>query len=227
MSKTRLALFDLDHTLLPIDSDYSWGEFTQAIGWTDPVAFKRRNDAFYEHYKAGTLDVHDYVRFATEAVRLKGREAALAARDRFMAQVIQPALRPEALELVRSHRRNGDLVVIATATNEFVTEPIARAFGVDELIAVRLARDTDGWITGEIDGVPSTREGKALRVEAWLADRGLDWGAVEATFYSDSMNDLPLLERVDHPVATNPDDRLRALALERGWRILNLFPSHP
>jgi HAD superfamily hydrolase (TIGR01490 family) len=225
--RTKVALFDLDHTLLPIDSDYAWGEFTQAIGWTDPVAFKLRNDAFYEHYKAGTLDVHDYVRFATEAVRLKGREAALAARERFMADVIRPALRPQALELVRSHQAAGDTVVIATATNEFVTEPIARAFGVDELIAVLLARDTDGWITGEIDGVPSTREGKALRVEAWLADRGLDWGAVETTFYSDSMNDLPLLERVDHPVATNPDERLRALALERGWRILNLFSLHP
>jgi HAD superfamily hydrolase (TIGR01490 family) len=227
MTRPRVTLFDLDHTLLPIDSDYSWGEFTQAIGWTDPVAFKQRNDAFYEHYKAGTLDVHDYVRFATEAVRLKGRAAALAARDRFMAEVIRPALRPQALDLVRSHQRNGDLVVIATATNEFVTEPIARAFGVDELIAVRLARDADGWITGEIDGVPSTREGKALRVQAWLADRGLDWDAVEATFYSDSMNDLALLERVDHPVATNPDERLRALAHERGWRILNLFSPHP
>src|SRR3954447_7900830 len=101
-AKTKVALFDLDHTLLPIDSDYAWGEFTQAIGWTDPVVFKQRNDTFYEHYKAGTLDVHDYVRFATEAVRLKGRAAALAARDRFMAEVIGPALRPEALELVRS-----------------------------------------------------------------------------------------------------------------------------
>jgi HAD superfamily hydrolase (TIGR01490 family) len=121
----------------------------------------------------------------------------------------------------------GDTVAIATATNEFVTEPIARAFGVDELIAVRLARDTDGWITGEIDGVPSMREGKALRVEQWLADRGLGWDTVEATFYSDSMNDLPLLERVDHPVATNPDERLLALARERGWRILNLFSQTP
>jgi HAD superfamily hydrolase (TIGR01490 family) len=225
--KLRLALFDLDHTLLPIDSDYAWGEFTQAIGWTDPVVFKQRNDAFYEHYKAGTLDVHDYVRFATEAIRLQGREAALAARERFMAEVIAPALRPEALELVQAHQRAGDTVVIATATNEFVTEPIARAFGVETLIAVRLARDGDGWITGEIDGVPSTREGKAVRVGQWLADRGLDWAGVEATFYSDSMNDLALLEQVDHPVATNPDDRLRALARERGWRILNLFSPHP
>lgn len=225
--RPKIALFDLDHTLLPIDSDYSWGEFTQAIGWTDPVSFRQRNDAFYEHYKAGTLDVHDYVRFATEAVRLRGRDAALAAHRRFMAEVIAPALRPEALALVRSHQEAGDQVVIATATNEFVTEPIARAFGVDELIAVRLARDAGGWITGEIDGVPSTREGKAVRVQQWLAERGLDWDSVETTFYSDSVNDLPLLERVDHPVATNPDQRLLALAHERGWRILNLFPTIP
>ncbi len=136
-NKTRLALFDLDHTLLPIDSDYSWGVFTQEIGWTDPVAFKERNDEFFEHYKAGTLDIHDYVRFATEAVRLKGPEDAAAAHLDFMHSVIRPALRQEALDLVRSHQAAGDTVVIVTATNEFVTRPIARAFGVEELIAVR------------------------------------------------------------------------------------------
>ena len=138
--KKRLALFDLDHTLLPIDSDYSWGEFTQAIGWTDPVVFKQRNDAFYEHYKAGTLDVHDYVRFATEAVRLRGRDAALQAREQFLQEVIRPNLQPQALQLVRGHLDAGDRVVVVTATNEFVTGPIAPLFGVEELIAVRLAR---------------------------------------------------------------------------------------
>jgi HAD superfamily hydrolase (TIGR01490 family) len=221
--KPRLALFDLDHTLLPIDSDYSWGEFTQAIGWTDPVVFKERNDAFYEHYQAGTLDVHDYVRFATEAVRLRGRAAAHEARVKFMQDVIGPALLPSARALVDEHRRAGDQLVIVTATNEFVTRPIADALGVQELIAVRLATGPDGWITGEIDGVPSMREGKVTRVTDWLRARGLDWGAVETTFYSDSMNDLPLLERADHPVATNPDARLRAVAQQRGWRILDLF----
>lgn len=225
--KTRVALFDLDHTLIPIDSDYSWGVFTQAIGWADPVEFKRRNDEFYEHYKAGTLDVHAYVRFATDAIRLKGREAALEARERFMREVIAPAVRPQALELVRGHQRAGDRVAIVTATNEFVTEPIARVFGVQELIAVRLARAEDGWISGEIDGEPSLRAGKVTRVGQWLADQGLGWDQVETTFYSDSPNDLPLLERCDHPVATNPDDTLRRLAAERGWRILDLFASHP
>ncbi|MGZ5269168.1 MAG: HAD family hydrolase [Ramlibacter sp.] len=213
--------------LLPIDSDYSWGEFTQAIGWTDPVVFKQRNDDFYEHYKAGTLDVHDYVRFATEAIRLRGRAEALAARDRFMREVIAPALRPEARALLQQHRQAGDQLVIVTATNEFVTRPIADAFGVDELIAVRLATGSDGWISGDIDGVPSMREGKVARLGEWLAARGLGWDTVEATFYSDATNDLPLLERVDHPVATNPDERLRAIARQRGWRILDLFSSHP
>lgn len=222
-SSTTLTLFDLDHTLLPIDSDYSWGEFTQQIGWTDPVAFKRRNDEFFAHYQAGTLDIHDYVRFATEALRLRGAAAYEEAHARFMREWIAPALKPRAIELVRGHLQAGEQVVIVTATNELVTRPIARALGVDELIAVELERGPDGWITGEIAGVPSMREGKVLRVAQWLADRGLDWLDVETTFYSDSMNDLPLLEKVDHPVATNPSPPLRTIALERGWRILDLF----
>lgn len=221
--KTKLALFDLDHTLLPIDSDYSWGNFTTTIGWTDPVAFARRNDEFYAHYQAGTLDVHDYVRFATEAARLKGPELALAARERFMAEVIRPAIRPQALGLVQQHREAGDEVLIITATNEFVTRPIAEAFGVQQLIAVELERDASGWITGEIRGTPSFREGKVRRFGEWLAARGLHRHEAEVTFYSDSVNDLPLMDNADCPVATNPDDRLRALALERGWRILELF----
>lgn len=221
--KTKLALFDLDHTLLPIDSDYSWGTFTTTIGWTDPVEFARRNDEFYAHYQAGTLDVHDYVRFATEAARQRGPQEALAARERFMREVIAPAIRPQALELVRRHQRAGDEVLIITATNEFVTRPIAEAFGVQNLIAVELERDSHGWITGEIRGTPSFREGKVQRFGAWLAQRQLARHEAEVTFYSDSINDLPLMDNVDFPVATNPDDRLRALALERGWRVLELF----
>lgn len=223
MTRPKIALFDLDHTLLPIDSDYSWGEFTQQIGWTDPVEFKRRNDEFYAHYVAGTLDVHDYVRFAVEALRVRGASAYQEAHARFMRDWIEPNLKPAALDLVRGHQRQGDTVAIVTATNELVTRPIAAAFGVPELIAVELERDASGWITGEIAGVPSMRDGKVVRVTQWLAARGLDWADVETTFYSDSMNDVPLLERVDHPVATNPDARLRVLALERGWRILDLF----
>jgi HAD superfamily hydrolase (TIGR01490 family) len=223
----KLALFDLDHTLLPIDSDYAWGVFTTTIGWTDPVDFNRRNDEFYAHYKAGTLDIHDYVRFTTDAVRRQGALKAEAAHADFMRSVIEPAIRSQALDLVRAHQQAGDAVVIVTATNEFVTRPIAQAFGVAELIAVELARDTapggSGWITGEIAGVPSAREGKVTRVQQWLHQRGLAWPDVETTFYTDSINDLSLMETVTHPVATNPDARLRAIAEARQWRILDLF----
>jgi HAD superfamily hydrolase (TIGR01490 family) len=223
MSKTRLALFDLDHTLLPLDSDYEWGEFTIRLGWCDATEFKRRNAEYFEHYRAGTLDIHDYVRFATQALREQGSEAAAQAHARFMDEVIGPAIRPRALELVERHRQAGAQVLIVTATNDFVTGPIARVFGVSELIAVQLERDAQGQVTGEIVGTPSAREGKVQRMNEWLAQRSLDWADVEATFYTDSLNDLPLLEKVTHPVATNPDDKLRLLARERGWPILDLF----
>ncbi|MEI8028329.1 MAG: HAD family hydrolase [Comamonadaceae bacterium] len=223
----KLALFDLDHTLLPIDSDHAWGVFTTTIGWTDPVDFNRRNDEFFAHYKAGTLDIHDYVRFATEALRRQGAVNAQAAHAKFMSTVVQPSIQPQAVALVRQHQLAGDEVVIVTATNEFVTRPIAQAFGVTELIAVELERDTaaggTGWITGEIKGVPSAREGKVTRVAQWLARRNLTLADVESTFYTDSINDLSLMENVTHPVATNPDERLRAIAIERGWRILDLY----
>ena len=222
----KLALFDLDHTLLPIDSDYSWGQFTSHIGWTDPVEFNRRNDEFFAHYQAGTLDVHDYVRFAIDAVRQRGPQAAAEAHARFMAEVIRPNLKPQAQALVQRHRDAGEQLILITATNEFVTRPIAQAFGIDELIAVELERGPDGWYTGEIRGTPSFREGKVQRLQQWLQARGLDWDDCDMTFYSDSTNDLPLLERAHVPVATNPGDSLRAIARERGWRILDLFAEH-
>lgn len=227
MTLRKLALFDLDHTLIPLDSDHAWGEFSTARGWTDSVGFKRQNDAFYAQYQAGTLDVAAYVRFATAAMVYQGATNSIAAHADFMRTVIQMAIQPQALELVQQHQRAGDTVIIVTATNEFVTRPIAQAFGVDELIAVELERDTGpggtGWFTGAIRGVPSFREGKVTRVTQWLDAHGLDWGTVHTTFYSDSINDLPLMEKATVPVATNPDDRLRAIAQERQWRILNLF----
>ena len=219
----KLALFDLDHTLLPIDSDYSWGVYTTDIGWTDNDHFRQRNDEFYAHYQAGTLDIHDYVRFSTQAARLKGAAEAARAHAHFMQTVVLPVIQPQALALIDAHAQAGDQILIVTATNEFVTRPIATALGVNELIAVELERDASGWITGEIHGTPSFREGKVTRVNQWLAERQLTWASVETTFYSDSFNDLALLEKATHPVATNPDPRLRALATERGWRILDLF----
>ena len=223
----KLALFDLDHTLLPLDSDSAWGEFTTRLGWTDEDEFLRRNAEFYRAYQAGTLDTREYVRFATAALRRQGEEQSVAAHREFMRSVIEPAILPQALSLVAQHSEAGDTVMIVTATNEFVAGPIAQAFGVSELLAVQLERDRAvggaGWITGEIAGIPSFREGKVERMEQWLRQGGLTWDSLESTFYSDSINDLPLLEKVDHPVATNPDAKLRALALQRGWRILELF----
>lgn len=222
-ARRRLALFDLDHTLIPIDSDYEWGEFTIALGWCDATEFKRRNVEFFEQYRAGTLDVHEYVRFATQAIRTQGAIKSEAAHARFMGEVVQKVITVQAQALVQQHRAAGDELVIVTATNEFVTRPIAGVFGVSELIAVELARDIHGNLTGEIKGTPSFREGKVTRMDQWLAARQLGWDDVETTFYTDSLNDLALLEKATHPVATNPDDRLRALATERGWRILDLF----
>ena len=221
--KPRLALFDLDHTLLPIDSDYAWGQFTITLGWSDPVEFARRNDEFYAHYQAGTLDIHEYVRFATEAFRLRGPEQAAAAHQRFMQEVIEPAIRPQALQLIEQHRQVGDRLLVITATNEFVTRPIVQRLGIAEMISVELERDANGWYSGEIKGVPSMREGKVQRLQVWLQQQGLDWSSVDATFYSDSVNDLPLLSQVQHPVATNPDSKLREHAMHQSWPILELF----
>jgi len=225
VKRMKLALFDLDQTLLPLDSDQSWGEFTLGLGWADPHTFKQRNDAFYADYNAGCLDIHAYVRFATEAIRQRGLTAAHEAHQQFMQQVIQPAIKPQALELVEAHRAQGDTLVMVTATNEFVTTPIAQAFGMDVLLAVQLVRDADGNFTGDIDGTPSLREGKVTRVNQWLQAQGLSLPEVHATFYSDSMNDLPLLEKVDVPVVTNAGPELKQIAQERGWRILDLFET--
>ncbi len=223
----NITLFDLDHTLLPLDSDYSWGEFTTQIGWTDPVAFKKRNDEFFAQYKKGELKISEYVKFATQAIKDQGADKSMAAHADFMKTVIQPAIKKAAKDLIAKHRAAGDQLVIVTATNEFVTRPIATAFGIDELIAVQLEKDESvggtAWITGEIKGVPSAHEGKVTRVEAWLSAKNLSWNDVHTTFYTDSINDIALLEKVNVPIATNPDARLRAVAVERRWQILELF----
>ena len=220
----RLALFDLDGTLLPTDSDHAFGEFMVHIGWADPQEHARQNDKFYQDYQAGCLDMHAYIDFATASWR--ERDAAEIARmsERFMQEVIAPCLRAPAHALVQRHRDKGDRLALVTATNDFITGPIARAFGIDTLIATELERDPLGRVTGRIQGTPCLREGKITRVSQWLAQEGTRLEAFEeVVFYSDSTNDLPLLERVTHPVATNPAPALAKIAAERGWTVLNLF----
>jgi HAD superfamily hydrolase (TIGR01490 family) len=220
----NLTLFDLDGTLLPQDSDHLFGEFMVALGWADGAAFKQRNDSFFADYQAGRLNMDAYIEFATAPWRQRSAAAIDAAFSSFMADWVQPLLTDAARELVQRHVQAGDRVVVVTATNEFVTRPIAQALGVKELIATELALDASGRVTGAIRGVPSFREGKITRVHAWLQAQGLAWQQVQrSTFYSDSTNDLPLLEHVTHPVVTNPSPALQRIALERGWPQLKLF----
>ena len=220
----NLCLFDLDHTLLPLDSDHEFGEFIIRQGLVDAGDYRRRNDEFYQRYCDGTLVLDDYIAFTTSVWRQMDERAQSELQQAYMAEVILPALQPQAVELVERHRAQGDLLAIVTATNEFVTRPIANAFNVEHLIAVKLARDAAGRVTGRIDGVPSFREGKITRVEQWLSDQGRHLGQFDrVSFYSDSPNDLPLLERATDPVATNPSPELEAVAQARGWRILRLF----
>ena len=220
----RLTLFDLDGTLLPNDSDHAFNEFLIELGWVDGDAHRRRNDLYFRQYIDGELDIHDYVEFATSSWRARPQEEIDAVRRRFIDEVARPQLREPALALVREHQAAGDWVAIVTATNEFVTRPIADLFGVEHLIAIDLDTDADGRVTGAIRGEPSFRDGKIGRVDGWLAQQGKRLGDFErSTFYSDSTNDLPLLERVTHPVATNPGPALERIARVRGWPILRLF----
>ncbi len=219
----RLALFDLDHTLLPVDSDYEWGRFLGRLGLIDAEDFETRNRAYAEQYKDGTLDVLEFLRFSLGLIA--GRPAAEieAWRRRYMEEVIGPVITPQALELIESHRTRADLCAIVTATNAFVTTPITRAFGLQHLIASE-GEQHDGVYTGRPAGTPSFREGKVARTREWLSAQGLaleDFD--EVWFYSDSANDLPLLEHATHPVATNPEPRLRAVARERSWPVIELF----
>lgn len=224
---TNLALFDLDHTLIPTDSDHEWGRFMVKLGIVDADSFSRQNDRFYADYKAGKLDIHAYLSAMLAPLAKYSREQLAQWHDQFMHEVIKPAMLPAALELVRAHQDAGDLCCIVTATNAFITRPIAAAFGVDTLIACEVETidgQPDSAFTGRPTGTPSYREGKIVRTEAWLDSLGKRWGDFERSyFYSDSHNDIPLLAKVTDPIATNPDDTLRAYAREHGWRILDLF----
>ena len=218
----RLVLFDLDNTLLAGDSDYEWGQFLIDRGVLDRATYEAQNRAYYDQYVAGTLDIHEYLGFALRplaehtAAELDGWHAD------FMRLRIMPMVAPGARELVQGHLRAADLCAVITATNSFVTAPIAREFGVGHLIATE-PEQRDGVFTGRVTDIPCFREGKVQRLESWLERQGRDLASFEASwFYSDSHNDLPLLSRVSHPVAVDPDDTLRAHAKVHGWPVISL-----
>ncbi len=220
----NLALFDLDHTLIPLDSDYEWGQFLCRVGAVDPVAFTARNNEFYQQYQQGTLNPVEYLEFAFGTLKRFPRTQLDAWHAQFMEEVIRPAIRKEARALVEEHKSAGDLLAIITATNRFVTGPIAKAFGIDHLIAAEPEVATDGNITGRLVGTPPYGAGKVTNTRTWLASQGKKLEDFErSTFYSDSQNDIPLLSLVTHPVATNPNAALASHAQVQGWPILKLF----
>jgi len=220
----HLALFDLDHTLLPLDSDYQWAEFLARTGRAgDPVEARQRNAELMQRYHDGNLTAQQAAAFMLGLLAAADPADLAHWHEDYMREVVRPHIHDSALELVRGHLAQGHLCAIVTATNAFVTAPIARAFSVPHLIATTPAWQ-NGRYTGAIAGVPSFREGKITRVADWLAGMGQRLQDFEtSTFYSDSINDLPLLEAVTHPVATNPGAALRQIAIERGWRVLDLF----
>lgn len=214
-----LAIFDLDNTLLRGDSDYLWGQFLGEIGVVDRATYERENDRFFEDYRAGRLDIMAFLAFSLEPLAQHTRAELDRWHRAFMAAKIEPLIGPAAEALVEHHRRAGDTLLIITATNAFVTRPIAERFGIPHLIATE-PEEIDGEFTGRVSGTPSFREGKVSRLDAWLADRAEHLEG--AWFYSDSHNDLPLLERVTHPVAVDPDPTLARHAAERGWPVISL-----
>ena len=218
----NLALFDLDNTLIAGDSDFEWAQFLIGKGVLDREVHEARNQEFYDQYKAGTLDIHAFLDFQLAPLSRHPRTELDAWHAEFMATRIKPLIGAEARKLVRKHLDAGDLCAIVTATNSFVTGDIAREFGICHLIATIPAQE-HGAFTGKPRGTPSFREGKIERTEAWLESLGLWWGSfAQSWFYSDSLNDLPLLERVTHPVAVDPDPTLAATATARGWPVLRL-----
>ncbi len=220
----KLALFDLDHTLLPLDSDYEWGQFLVRTGAVDADAFKRANDEFFAQYQAGTLDPVEYLEFALGTLARFPRTQLDEMHRQFMREVIEPAITPQARALIQKHLDAGDLVAIVTATNAFVTAPIAAALGVEHLIAAVPEEDEYGNLTGKLVGVPTSGAGKVTHTHAWLEKIGKPLSEFESShFYSDSHNDIPLLSVVTHPVATNPNVALATHATTLGWPSLYLF----
>jgi HAD superfamily hydrolase (TIGR01490 family) len=220
----NLALFDLDHTLLAGDSDVEWPRFLIKKGLLEAEHYHRQNDHFYEQYKAGTLDIYEFLDFQLKPLTRHSRIELNALHAEYMQLHILPIIPQKARELIAAHEAQGDVLMIITATNRFITGPIAKELGVEHLIAVELEEDAQGNFTGKPTGVPSFQAGKITRLEQWLTARGETLASYEKTFfYSDSRNDIPLLEQVSNPVAVNPDETLRKHAEVKGWPILSLL----
>ena len=214
-----LAIFDLDHTLLSGDSDHTWGQFMVDQAIVEPEHHKKQNDYFYEQYKAGCLDIHEYLAFTLKPLSEQPLDKMQALREQFLQDHIQPLVTEKARQLIQQHKEQGDDLLIITATNAFVTRPIGDMLGIEELIAPE-PEMIDGAYTGGIVGIPSFQHGKVTRLNEWLEQHGKTLAG--AWFYSDSHNDLPLLEIVDNPVAVDPDDILRDTAISKGWPVISL-----
>ena len=216
----RLALFDLDNTLLAGDSDFEWAQFLIEKGVLDREVYEARNRQFYEAYMAGTLDINEFLDFQLKPLSRHPRAQLEEWHAEFMDKKIRPIVTQKARDLVESHKE--DARVIVTATNSFVTGPIAREFAIEHLIAT-VPQEKDGEFTGRIQGVAAFRDGKVTRLKSWLGEHELQWSVFEETwFYSDSLNDLPLLSMVSHPVAVDPDQTLKEHALANDWRVISL-----
>ncbi|MBX9965038.1 MAG: HAD-IB family hydrolase [Burkholderiales bacterium] len=217
----KLALFDLDNTLLAGDSDFEWAQFLIEQGVLDRELYEARNQHFYDQYRAGTLDIHEFLDFQLKPLARHPREQLEKWHREYMQRKILPMITQKARDLVESHA--GDARVIVTATNSFVTWPIAREFGIENLVATDPEERPDGEFTGGVQGLPAFRDGKVKRMEAWLAGLGLTWDSFDERWvYSDSLNDLPLLSTGTHPVAVDPDETLKEHALANGWMVISL-----
>ena len=222
-----LAIFDLDNTLLADDSDYLWGQFLVDKGIVDAALYERENERFYQEYKQGRLDIQEFLNFSLKPLADNSMQDLYGWREQFIEEVVRPILLPAAQELINKHKHRGDILLVITATNKFVTEPIVNLYGINNLLATS-PEFIAGKYTGKVAGTPCFQEGKVTRLNLWLKETGHT--LENSWFYSDSHNDLPLLQLVDHPVAVNPDKTLKDYADKSNWPIISLrkeeCPTH-
>jgi len=218
----NLALFDLDNTILAGDSDYNWSRFLIQEGYLDGAIHAEKNEKFYADYKAGTLDIFAFVEFQFKPLARNPRTVLNQLLKKYVEEVIKPMITEKARALVKRHQDEGDLIIVITATNSFITKPIAELFGIENLIGTD-PEEKEGEFTGKVSGLPSFKEGKVTRLEAWLKGKNLSLASFEKSyFYSDSHNDLPLMQKVTHPVAVDSDDVLSEYAKSKGWPQISL-----